>query len=160
MSHGGLALAAQSLHVLGAGTWVGTLAVALLGRPWSGQRAASRGGRTKLERHARTAELLRCFAPVAIAGAASLAASGALSAYLYLPDLRDLYQTAWGRTLLLKVVCVGVVAALGFRNFRHFRQAPAGADPPSLRLARLELLAALAVVLLTGLLAGLPSPGG
>jgi putative copper export protein len=155
VSQGTLALAAQALHVLGGGLWVGTLAVVVGRRLWGG---GDEGQGRDRDKHALTAEALRMFAPVAIAGASALAVSGLLTAYLYLPDLASLLTTSWGRALVLKTTLVGVVGLLGLLNFRRFRRADTAV--PSLRLPRIELLVALAVVLLTGFLTALPSPSG
>ena len=155
MSHGVVALAAQSLHVLGAGLWVGTLSVLVTGtKPW-GIGASTTWDETE------TAETLRRFAPLAITGVAALFASGALNAYLFLPSLASVPATPWGRTLLLKVAVVAVVGFLGLLNFRRFRR-PKTAGSPSrspLLLARVELALALFVVTLTAVLTSLPSPG-
>ncbi|HUP25346.1 MAG TPA: CopD family protein [Thermoanaerobaculia bacterium] len=160
VSQGTLALAAQALHVLGGGLWVGTLAVVVGRRLWGAreERQWGEGEGGDRGKHALTAEALRVFAPVAITGASALAVSGLLTSYLYLPDLASLFTTSWGRALLLKTALVGVVGLLGLLNFRRFRRANTAVA--SLRLPRIELLVALVVVLLTGLLTALPSPSG
>jgi putative copper export protein len=149
MPHGAVALGAQALHVLGAGLWIGTLLVAVAPR-----RLLTPG----FEPQARDASrsVLSYFAPVAITGATALVASGALTAYLYLPDIDSLFSTAWGRTLLAKVSVAGVVGTLGFLNFRRFRRL---ATSRSLTLARVELAVAVVVIALTAILTALPSPG-
>jgi copper transport protein len=149
MSHGPLALGAQALHVLGAGLWIGTLLVAVAPR-----RLLTPGFEPQARDTSRS--VLSYFAPVAITGAAALVASGALTAYVYLPDIDSLFSTAWGRTLLAKIAATGMAGTLGFLNFRRFRRL---ATSRSLTLARVELAVAVAVIALTAILTALPSPG-
>jgi putative copper export protein len=126
--------AIHAVHILGGGAWLGTLATVLI----LGER-----------RHA----LLRSFAPIALSGATLLAGSGALMILQYVAAPSDLWTTAYGWTLSIKLVLVGVVAVCGFRNWRFWRGATSiGKSERRGRLEVAETMFAVAVVVVTALL--------
>ncbi|MCS6882710.1 MAG: copper resistance protein CopC [Oscillochloridaceae bacterium] len=57
--------------------------------------------------------LLRRFTPLALGGAAALALSGAAIALREIPSLTALQESAYGRALLVKLLCFGAMLALG-----------------------------------------------
>ena len=101
-------LALHTIHVGAAGLWLGSLASILIAcRP--------------------RAPLLRRFAPLALSGAALLAGSGIVMAFEYVGSLSNVWTTAYGRTLALKLTLFGVVLVCGYVNWRRWRAARAQA---------------------------------
>lgn len=135
-------------HVLGAGVWIGTLAVMALAAP----------------RDARGA-MLHAFAPIAFVGSAVIGISGLIAAWLYLQSPANLVMTTYGWVLALKLLFVADVATFGFINWRR-RHGPgrAGESASGRDAARqdvfvyLEVAAAVAVVLITALLTEVEHP--
>lgn len=153
-----LAVATQLLHLLAAGGWVGSLAMlTLVAIPAAQRLEATATGSPD----ARVAGLVRAFSPTALAFAALLGITGVLTAWGNLGGLAPLWQSAYGRTLLLKLGFLSVAVATGAYNWR--RVLPALGQPiASARLRRsswLELAAALLVVVVTAVLVASPMPG-
>ena len=149
-----LAFVSDWLHVLGAGAWVGTLATLVLaGLPAAA--FASEGEGT-----AAFARLVGAFSPVALTGAGLAAATGVVNSLFHLGSVPQLWETPYGRMLLLKLALLGVVAWLGFYNWRYVLPAlHTPASPARLRrTAGTELAAGVAVVLATAVLIALPPP--
>lgn len=147
-----LAVVADALHVLGAGAWLGTLLVLLLAvtlRPGDGHDQAA----TPLA-------LVTAFSPVALVSSAVTGVSGVVNALFQLTAVAQLWTTDYGVALLVKLGAVGLVAAVGFYNWRWVLPALATGAPPRKLVpsARVELLAAAAVVLVTAILVALPTP--
>ncbi|MFE9447439.1 CopD family protein [Streptomyces sp. NPDC006739] len=134
------------VHLTCAALWVGGLLSALrtLGR-WRSDAAG--------------AGLLGLYARVAAVLLAAITASGAWSSLRRMPPgtvLDQLTTTAYGRTVLAKVVLVGAVTVLALCARRRLRRA---ADPLSACVpARVEVLALGLVVAVSGLLTALPLP--
>jgi copper transport protein len=144
------------LHVLGAGVWLGTLAVMTV----AGFRAARR--LPDQDRELAVASQVRAFSPVALAGASLVALAGAVLAFRYLDGtVSALWTSRYGRTLLLKLALLGLVAALGAWNWRvvtpHLGR-PGGAARIR-RSAGLELLLGTLLLAITAILVSLPMPG-
>jgi putative copper export protein len=84
-----------------------------------------------------------------------------ISAWLHLGHIAALWTSPYGRTLLLKVGIFSAVAVVGAYNFLRVRPA-LGARPGAERLRRsgtIELLLALAVLVVTAVLVAVPPPG-
>ncbi len=149
-----LPILADGLHVLGAGGWLGTLlAILLAGIPTAWQAGPSQRG-------AAVAELVNAFSPVALACAGLAAVTGLFAAWVHLGTLPALWQSTYGRTLLVKLAVLSVVAATGAYNWRRVRPA-LGGDPATARLRRsasLELAVAAAVIAITAVLVATPPP--
>jgi putative copper export protein/methionine-rich copper-binding protein CopC len=149
-----VALLADTVHVLGAGAWMGALALLLaIGIPVAvGTGPGGRG--------AALAAMVRAFSPLALAGAATAAATGVVSALFHLGAPAELWGTAYGRALLVKLVLVGLVAAAGWYNWRRVTPALGSEDAgPRLRASVAgEVGLGVLVVLATALLVGLPTP--
>jgi putative copper export protein/methionine-rich copper-binding protein CopC len=149
----GVAILTDTVHVLGAGVWLGTLAALLaVGIPATLLSGAGAGGAV--------AAMVRAFSPMALAGAAVVGVTGVVNVVFQLDALPDVWTTGYGRALLLKLALLAGVGALGFYNWR--RVLPAlGDDRGTRRLqksARAELGLGLAVLLITAVLVALPTP--
>ena len=125
----------HAVHVLGAGVWVGTLAVVLI---------VARDAAIRLA-------LLRRFAPIAMSGAATVAAAGLVMSWWYLGAFSNLWTTGYGWMLALKVALVGSVAVCGGVNWQMLRGA-AAPDDRWRPLIAIEVVLAVAVVLATSVL--------
>jgi len=152
-AHGTLIRFAHAGHLLGAGLWIGTLAVLIL-TTWAIWQ--STGSAVAL-----LSNLLACFSPLALAGAALVGASGVVMSWQHIQPIATLWETDYGRTLAAKVAVVASVGLLGALNWRRFgpRVADEGARVDLRRAARSEVAIAFFVILsLTAWLAGLPIP--
>jgi len=146
--------ALQSGHGLAAGLWLGTLAAVLV---------LARGLRVSrcLDRDRVIAELVHTFSPLAITAVLAVLVTGAFTAILYLDNFRQLWETAYGRTLLIKVSLVLATGSIGAYNWLRLR--------PHLGEARgtavlfysggAELLLALVLLGVTAVLVHLPPSG-
>ena len=140
-----------SLHLIGGGLWLGTLAlVASVG--WIGG-AEGRGSRV--------ARLITSFSPVALTGAAITGLSGVVTAWQTVGSIAAITGTPYGRTLLLKLGCLVGVAALGAYNWRVVQpRLAAGTGEGLLRRSALtELTLGAILLVITALLVVLPAPG-
>lgn len=153
-SHGWRPVAMQSAHILAAGTWIGTLAViaACVLPPLVRTGTAIA--------HGLIAAVIAAFSPVALASGALLVATGAAAALRYLGSPMAVAQSAYGRTLLLKLAFLTVAAGAGAYNWK--RVLPTlGSATGTARLRRsalIELLAALFVLAVTAVLVATPLP--
>lgn len=144
-------VAADAIHVLAVGGWTGGLVALLLGL------AATAPGAGGPER---AATLIDRFGPLAMASVSLLAATGAAAALMQLREPMALVSSDYGRLLVVKLVLVAAAAALGRRHSRRaaadVRAGKAGAVARSFGI---ELLAMLAVLIVTAVLTGSPPPG-
>jgi copper transport protein len=149
-----LAVPADALHVLAAGGWIGSLAVLILvGIPTALSQEPGRRGQA-------AAALVHGFSPTALAFTAALLTTGVVSAWLHLGEVSALWTTSYGRTLLLKVGIFSTVALVGAYNFLRVRPA-LGEERGAARLRRsgtVELLLAVAVIVVTAVLVAVPPP--
>jgi len=156
-------LPANVLHVIAASAWIGGLALLVLALPAAAERLDP-PDRTRLLTGA--VGRFSTLAPLAVA---LLLAGGILQSVLELEALDDLWDTAYGRAIIVKCVLVAGLLALGYRNRRRTlpalgREADAGASPGrpgrTLRRAlRAEVALGVAALAATGALAGY-SPSG
>ncbi|GAA3793602.1 CopD family protein [Streptomyces coacervatus] len=134
------------VHLTCATLWTGSLLYTL--------RTVRRWGRSELG-----AALLGLYARVAAVLLAVITATGVWSSLRRMPShtiLDQLTTTAYGRTLLAKVILVAVVALLALWARIRLRRA---ADPLTACFpARMEIAALAVVVLVSGLLTALPLP--
>ena len=151
-SHGARVYWLHATHLVGSGLWVGTLGV-LIWATWPVWRDETSMTST-------LSAMLKAFTPVALTGAVLVAGSGVLIALEHLPSFDLFWTSAYGQSLIRKLVFVAVVAVLGATNFRTYRRPMAPVDRRRLRrLAVLEAAIALIVVLaLTAWLTGQPLP--
>ena len=148
-------VALHTLHILAAGTWLGTLAMALLVRMPYGDPDSI--GAIHSSRHVRHI-ILRRFWQVAVPSAAAAVAAGVVAAYLYIGSLSNLWTTAYGRMLLVKIALVGGIAACGYSNWQRLRKSHPEKLPDETVIV-LEAVLAGAVVLVTALLTETGHPG-
>jgi copper transport protein len=104
-SPSGVAVSLDWLHVASASTWTGGL-LALLLVAWR-----SRSRRTTLAR------IVPRFSRVAFVSVVLLVTTGVIAAILHLPTLSSLWQTSYGRTILVKAGLLTLAALLGAVNF-------------------------------------------
>ncbi|MEZ4414501.1 MAG: CopD family protein [Gemmatimonadota bacterium] len=146
---------ADVLHVLAAGTWMGSLAVlALVALPLL-HRARDADGRVAV-----LPLWVAGFSRVALAAVAVMAISGGFNAWTRLGSFGALTASEYGRTLLIKLAVLAGAGALGFYNWRVVK--PALSETPRTSLLRipalLELALALGVLLVTSALVVSPLP--
>lgn len=148
-----LAIVSDTVHVLGAGVWLGTLmAVLAVGIPAALSVDGAAGGAVLA--------MVRAFSPMALAGAAAVGLTGVVNAVFQITALPDLWATGYGRALLVKAALLAGVAALGWYNWRVVLPA-LEVEPGAGRLrrsARMELGLGAAVLLVTAVLVALPTP--
>lgn len=144
-----LAVGADALHGLAAGAWIGSLSVILLAVRHSPRRLPL------------LAAQLRAFSSLALLAVSVLVGAGVVLSVFHLSAFRELWEAAYGRALLAKVLVAGVAIALGYRNWRHglprMDEAPPEAEKVRIQAA-FEVGAAVTVLGLTALLTGLPTP--
>ncbi|MDQ3809175.1 MAG: copper resistance protein CopC [Chloroflexota bacterium] len=150
----GLAILADGLHVMGAGGWLGSLFAVLV----AGIPIALRCG--DAETNFAVADLVNAFSPTALVFAGTAAATGVFTAWLHLETWSALWQTEYGRTLLVKLAILSVVIGAGAYNW--LRVKPALGDAVGSRRIRrsatVELTAAVLVLIVTAVLVATRTP--
>lgn len=151
-----LAVLGDGLHVLGAAGWLGTLGFLVFVGLVGALRLPAN------ERGPAAADLVNAFSPVALVCAGTIAATGALAAWIHIGHVSDVWTTRYGRILLLKLGILAIVVGTGAYNWRWVR--PTLGDELGLhrirRSAMVELGVAVAVLLVTAVLVALPTPMG
>lgn len=149
-----LAVTADTLHVIGAGGWLGSLLMVLaVGIP-----AVLTLGE---EHRARAvADLVNAFSPTALIFAGLAAATGVFAAWLHLDGLTNLWTSGYGRVLLLKLAVLSVVAATGAYNWLRVRPALGGPEGAARirRSSTVEVMVGALVLLVTAVLVATPTP--
>lgn len=152
-----IAVATQLLHLVGAGGWVGSLAMLTLVAIPAARRLE--GDSTHFD--LRVAGLVRAFSPTALVFSGLLALTGLYTAWDNLGGFAPLWQSEYGRILVIKLGLLSIAAGTGAYNWR--RVLPALGQPHSsarLRQSSLvELIAALLVLTATAVLVATPMPG-
>ena len=135
----------QSLHILAAGCWIGTLFVLLRTRASDIPLLASR-------------DVLDRFSRVALASASSIAVSGCILAIAYIPTLAMMLEMWYGRLIILKIGLLIGVGAFGAYNWRVLtpRMGEDGAERQLLRSARFEVAVACLILLASSVVVVLP----
>jgi putative copper export protein len=135
-------VSADALHVITAGTWIGSLAIIVIG--WR-----------MLRELGAVAKVINAFSPLALASAAMLTMSGAVGALVHVKPLGSIFTSTYGRILLVKLFLVGVVIVMGWFNWKRNSAKIATDEGAALEAgATRELAAAVAVILATALLTG------
>jgi putative copper export protein len=150
-----LAILADWLHVLGAGSWLGTLAVLLFA-------GMSSPDGTRLGRGEWVRVLVQRFSPIALVSAAVATITGIFAAWIHVGTIPNLWGTRYGVTLLVKLgLLVGVMLA-GAYNWRvvQRRLGPDDAAAQLRRSATVEVVLAVLVLLVTAVLVATPTPLG
>jgi putative copper export protein/methionine-rich copper-binding protein CopC len=150
----GLSVVADGLHVLGAGGWLGSLLVLLAAAIPTALRTGEGGaGRA-------VADLINAFSPTALGFAGLVALTGLVGAWINLASVPALWQSSYGRMLLLKLALLSVLAGTGAYNWRRVR--PALGDIEGARRIRrsasVELAVGTLVLIATAILVALPTP--
>ena len=140
----------DSIHVLAAGTWLGTLivlvaiAIPLLGDKKA--RAAMHG-------------LLVRFSRVALLSAAALTLTGVYAAWVNVGSWHALWSTPYGNALVRKLWAVVVVAGFGALNWRvTVPRLTLGGRQRFTVTGIAEVIGALLIFLFTAILVGQPLP--
>lgn len=149
-----LAMVSDSLHVLGAGAWLGSLLVFVFVGV-SHLRRVEPSNRSHVY-----ARLLRTFSALALTSGAVIVATGLFAATLQLNGLADFLNTRYGNVLAAKLVLVTGVFAVGAINWRRLPRHQEEANAVGLfrRRAGVELVIAVLVVAATAVLVAVPSP--
>jgi len=117
-----LAITTDSIHVIAAGAWLGSLcALVFVGLP-TAIRTQSRNTSTD-HSTALVADMTNAFSPVALTFAAVVVLTGLISAWLRLGSVSALWRTSYGIVLLVKLALVGCVFAAGAFNWLRMRAA-------------------------------------
>ena len=148
-----LAILADGLHVLGAGGWLGSLVMLLA----AGIPAALR--LKAAERGPAVADFVNAFSPTALVFAGLVAATGVFAAWLHLGTVAALWQSGYGRTLLLKLGILSVVAGTGAYNWLRVRPALGDIEGATRirRSSTVELAVGAVVLLVTAVLVATPT---
>lgn len=147
-----VAVVIDAVHVLGTAGWLGTLAVLVMsGLPVVQSEDASD--------HAQVARILRAFSPVALISAAVAGASGLTLAAVNLGRVPALWESDYGRVLLLKLSVLALVVATGAYNWRRVLPALGTAQSTQAlrRSATAEVVVAITVVVVTAVLVATPT---
>jgi len=128
------------------------LIVLVVGIPAAMQLAESERGQA-------VAEVINAYSPAALVFAGIAAATGVFAAWLHIGTVSGLWQTEYGRTLLLKLGILSVVAGTGAYNW--LRVKPTLGDVVGARRvrrsARVEVAVALLVLVVTAVLVATPT---
>lgn len=146
-----LMVTADSLHVLAAGSWLGSLlCVMTVGVPIAMTL-------DEPEKWAAIASLVNAFSPIALISAGVVVASGTFASWVHLERLSALWDTAYGKVLIVKLVFVAITFGIGAYNFRRVQPQLSNAIGSARlrRSAAAELGTAFVILLVTGLLTGI-----
>ena len=147
-----LAVVLNALHVLGTAGWLGTLALLVL----TGLPIAAA---VESFDHEQVAAILHVFSPVVLIAAAVAGATGVTLAAANVGSVPALWQSEYGRLLLVKLAVLSVVAGTGAYNWR--RVLPALGTPVATtalrRSASVEAVVAILVVAVTSVLVATPT---
>ena len=143
----------DTIHILGAGGWMGTLLlVVAVGLPAAMHSESGERGRT-------VAVLINSFSPLALIFAGTAALTGFVSARTQLGSLEALWTTRYGQVLLIKLALVLLVIGAGAYN--SWRVRPALGDERGgariRRSATTELVFAALVLAVTAVLVATPT---
>ncbi|HET7275877.1 MAG TPA: CopD family protein [Longimicrobiaceae bacterium] len=149
-----LAVLTDGLHVLGAGGWLGSLLlVVVVGIPVA-------LGRTDGDRGATVGALINAFSPTALFFAGVVVSTGVFAAWLHLGTVPALWESAYGRTLLLKLAVLSIVFGTGAYNWLKVKPS-LGDEAAAGRLRRsatLELGVGVVVLAITAVLVATSPP--
>ena len=149
-----LAIASDTLHVIGAAGWLGSLLFVLgVGIPSAMALGTERRG-------AAIAQLVNAFSPTALGFAGLTVATGLFASWLHIGFSSALWTSDYGRTLLIKLGVLSLVLLTGAYNWRRVKPA-LGDDAGTRRIRRsatVELAIAVLVVVVTAVLVATPPP--
>src|SRR6185436_16559693 len=143
------------VHRFAAAMWIGTLFVMVS----AGIATVLKSALPSERRGVLVAAMVNAFSPLALVSTGVLAVFGVTTAWQHLHTLDALWTTIYGKTLIVKLMMVGVVLALGAWNWR--RQKPRlGSEAGAIGLRRSttgELIAAALVLVISAILVSVPS---
>ena len=148
-----LAVVADTMHIIGAGGWLGSLLIVLA----AGIPAALR--LPDDQRMAGVAGLVSAYSPTALFFAGATAVTGVFAAWLHLGVVPALWESNYGRTLLVKLAVLSLVAGTGAYNWLRVKPAlgrTAGVQHLR-RSMKIELAVGLVVLLVTAVLVATPT---
>ena len=152
-----VSLALDVLHVLAASAWIGGLLALLFAAiPFvRGARAMN-----TLASGQMVAALVRAFHPVALTCGAIVIATGLCASWIRLPAVSALWESAYGRVLLVKLAFVALVVVLGAMNWRRVmpKLGDEGSARRITRTAGAELTIAAVVLAVTAVLVSTSPP--
>jgi putative copper export protein len=144
-----LSIALDAIHVAAASAWLGTLFVLAL--------------TAILPRKSAPGDLLAlvtAFSPVALISATTLALTGLYASVIHVGSWSAVFGSTYGRTLCVKLLLVGAVAAVGAYNWRWATPKLIAGHQHALRnSARAELTFGALVLLATAILVATSLPG-
>jgi copper transport protein len=156
----GLAVANDWVHLSATALWLGGIAVIVI--VWGPLlRRSAQGDRLAVARH-----VLPRFGRVALPAFLVVVATGLVSAVIQLGEVRALWETDYGRVLMVKVDLVAFIAAASYRHALRLRprllsanrRANSGLDRRHWRLLRAEPVLGVGVVAAVALLVAFPLP--
>lgn len=145
-------------HLIGAAIWLGGTALLVL--VWA--PSIRRGGRAL--RRQLASDVIPRFGRVALPSFVAVIATGTVSLLLQLGEISDLWDTAYGRVLTVKIALVAVIAGLAYWHARRLRPRMSGEGPTDAthtrrwRVLRAQPLLGVLVVAVVALLATFPLP--
>ncbi len=148
------AVAIDAAHIIGASGWLGSLLYVIA----AGVPAMRNRDNSALS----ISKLVNAFSPAALAFAALVVVSGAMSAWMRLGGVEPLWSSHYGRVLLLKLFALSAVIATGAYNWKRVKPS-LGVDAATHRLvrsARAELAIGVVVLSITAVLVATPPPSG
>ncbi len=150
------AVGADFLHLAAGAVWIGMLAQIVLFLVWL-RNNVPEGNRAKL-----LAGSLQRFSAVAATSVAVLMATGAINGLSQVPDVEAMFDTAYGRTLTLKLgIMLALLVVAGVNAFfLRARAVEDGSDEQTRRLTtatRIEIGLGLAVLLAAAVLIQYPA---
>lgn len=148
-----LAVLADGLHVMGASGWLGSLFMLVaVGIPVAfGLEESARGPAV--------ANFVNAFSPTALVFAGLTAGTGVFAAWLHLGTVPVLWQTTYGKTLLVKLAILSAVVATGAYNWLRVKPALGNIEGATRirRSAIVELSVGVLVLIVTAVLVATPT---
>lgn len=149
----GLAILADGLHIAGAGGWLGSLLLVIaVGIP----AALSLGDDS---RGAAVADLFNAFSPTGLVFAGLVGLTGLFAGWIHLGSVSALWQSSYGKTLLIKLAILSVVALTGAYNWLRVKPTLDQAEG-AIRIRRsatVEVIVGALVLLVTAVLVAMPT---
>lgn len=150
----GLAIASDSLHMIGAAGWLGSLFFVVAAGLVASRRLPAE------QRGAAVADLVNSFSPTALVFAGLAGLTGVFAAWLHLERVSALWTSDYGRTLLIKLAVLAAVAGTGAYNWLRVR--PTLGDELGARRIRrsasVEIFVAVVVLAITAVLVATATP--
>ena len=143
----------DSIHVLAAGAWLGTLLILLI--VVAPRLKSQKGDRSKI-----LSALLPPFSTIALTCGGVTVASGVFAAAIHMNGVTDLWSTSYGKLLSAKLFLAILVFSAALFNWKRFQPKKFGTEASIIlrRRATIELATAALVVGLTAFLVSVPAP--